>query len=143
MMDPDELLKPMSVAFRCRKMLAEHSHRIRTPFTYPDGDNIDLYCRTINGTYHLSDLGETVANYSVRQPTAGLGLSEQYKSVVREAVDATFGVCFDANEICVEMASPDNLPEAVIRLSQACIAVSYALEAISKAAAPDGGGTNG
>ena len=33
--------------------------RIRTPYLYPDGDNIDLFCKVQAGTVTVTDLGET------------------------------------------------------------------------------------
>jgi len=33
--------------------------RIRTPYLYPDGDNVDVYCKSHAGVTHVSDLGET------------------------------------------------------------------------------------
>ncbi len=33
--------------------------RIRTPYLYPDGDNIDLFCKAQAGTVTVTDLGET------------------------------------------------------------------------------------
>lgn len=34
--------------------------RIRTPFLYPDGDVIDVFCKQSNGSFTVSDLGETL-----------------------------------------------------------------------------------
>ncbi|MGH7928243.1 MAG: DUF1828 domain-containing protein, partial [Candidatus Binatia bacterium] len=34
--------------------------RIRTPYLYPDGDVIDLFFSEKNGSYTLTDLGETL-----------------------------------------------------------------------------------
>ena len=33
--------------------------RIRTPFLYPDGDNIDLFCKVQEDVVTVSDLAET------------------------------------------------------------------------------------
>jgi len=34
--------------------------RIQTPFLYPDGDTIDLFCKTDGDTVTITDLAETV-----------------------------------------------------------------------------------
>ena len=34
--------------------------RIRTPYLYPDGDNIDLFCKQDGDVTTVSDLGETL-----------------------------------------------------------------------------------
>ena len=40
---------------------SEHGEyqRIRTPYLYPDGDNIDLFCKMTGETVTVTDLGET------------------------------------------------------------------------------------
>ena len=38
--------------------------RIRTPYLYPDGDNIDLFCKVDGDTVTISDLAETTAGFA-------------------------------------------------------------------------------
>lgn len=52
-----DLQQGFGVMFTC----SEHGdyRRIRTPYLYPDGDNIDLFCKVEGGAMKVSDLAET------------------------------------------------------------------------------------
>ena len=66
-----DLQRSMGALFTCSE---QGGHlRIRTPFLYPDGDNIDIFCKVVDDTVTVSDLAETTVGFEFnRQPCAGL-----------------------------------------------------------------------
>ena len=52
-----DLQREIGALFTC----SEHGEyqRIRTPYLYPDGDNIDLFCKVVDDVVTVSDLAET------------------------------------------------------------------------------------
>ena len=54
----DNLAGELGELFTC--VITERHAKIRTPFLYPDGDNIDLFVTEKDGSLVVSDLGETL-----------------------------------------------------------------------------------
>src|SRR5690606_33590645 len=65
--------------------------RVRTPYLYPDGDNIDLFLRTKDGVVTVSDLGETTR--WLRMQTVAERRSPKQRMLIQDAC-VTHGVEF-------------------------------------------------
>jgi hypothetical protein len=65
--------------------------RIRTPYLYPDGDNIDLFCKADGDVTTVSDLGET--NRWLRTQTLSPRRSPKQNALITD-VCVTHGVEF-------------------------------------------------
>ena len=105
---------------------------IRTPFTFPDGDAIDLYWQDSPDGPAVSDLGETYGWLFVN------GGSESLTAKQNRAYDdacMTYGVERKAGELRARVTD-GQLASAVFRLSQAITMVSQALDVKSLEATP-------
>lgn len=72
-----DLQRSMGALFTCSE---QGGHlRIRTPYLYPDGDNIDLFCKVIDDTVTVSDLAE---------PPVGFGCSRPRRAGLRSRSDS-------------------------------------------------------
>ena len=67
--------------------------RIRTPFLFPDGDNIDLFCKVRGDVVTVSDLAETTG--WLRMQSTALRRSPKQKQFIEDAclTRATFKRC--------------------------------------------------
>ena len=68
-----ELQWEIGALFAC----SEHGdhQRIRTPYLYPDGDNIDLFCKVVDDVVTVSDLADTTG--WLRMQTAALVCTDE------------------------------------------------------------------
>ena len=66
-------------------------HRIRTPYLYPDGDNIDVFCKSQGEVTLVTDLGETTR--WLRMQTVAPRRSPRQKTLIEDAC-LTHGVEF-------------------------------------------------
>jgi hypothetical protein len=107
----------MGELFRCADV--GNYIRIRTPFMYPDGDYIDLFCeRASDETTTLSDLGETVR--WLKMQTIAPRRSPKQNQMIQD-VCLTHGVEFYRGMLLVRCRPGDNLAMVVMRLSQAAL----------------------
>jgi len=95
--------------------------RIRTPFLYPDGDNIDVYLKMNEGVVTVSDLGET-ARWLRMQTVAPRRSPKQLKLV--EDACLTHGVEFYRGMLMARCRPGDSLAAVVTRVAQAALRVS-------------------
>lgn len=95
--------------------------RIRTPYLYPDGDNIDLYCKQTNGVKTVSDLGETTR--WLRMQTLSPRRSKKQHALI-EDICLTHGVEFYKGMLQARSRSDEELAAVVIRLAQAALRVA-------------------
>lgn len=101
--------------------------RITTIFKYPDGSHVDLFLREHYGLlreYTLSDLGETTG-YLLELNIRPWKTNKRKELVSR--ICKTLGIRQDGAELKLQMAEheiADQLGDAIVRLSQACIRVS-------------------
>lgn len=102
---------------------SEHGefHRIRTPYLYPDGDNIDLYCKHQGDDITITDLGETTR--WLRMQTLSPRRSPKQQALV-EDVCQNQGVEFYRGMLLARARPQDVFAAVVTRVAQAALRVS-------------------
>jgi hypothetical protein len=119
-MDVDErILKSIGRLFGCRKEGAYI--RIRTPYLYPDGDVIDLYCLDSGDQLEVTDLGET--SRWLRTQTLDVRRSAQEAALIAD-ICVNYGVEWSNGMLQAQVRSVDDLGDAVVRVAQAAIRVA-------------------
>jgi hypothetical protein len=95
--------------------------RIRTPYLYPDGDNIDLFCKTQNDAVSVSDLGETTR--WLRMQSVSPRRSSKQRQLI-EDICLTHGVEFYKGMFQARYRPDESLAMVVIRVAQAALRAS-------------------
>lgn len=96
--------------------------RIRTPYLYPDGDEIDLFIKVEpNGLMIITDLGETL-RWLRSQTLAARRTIKQ--NALLEDICLTHGVELFKGMLIVRCHPGDALAAVMTRLAQACLRVS-------------------
>jgi len=95
--------------------------RLRTPYLYPDGDVIDLFIHQTGDTITVTDLGETLRWF--RMQTLSPKRSPKQHQIISDICE-NHGVEIFKGMLLVRASSPQQLSEAVARLSQAALRVS-------------------
>ncbi|MGH8500006.1 MAG: DUF1828 domain-containing protein, partial [Methylococcales bacterium] len=100
--------------------------RIATPFHYSDGSNIDLFLDPtpdLFGNLILSDLGQTAAYVADLQFDL---LATRKRQLIIEDICHSLGVSQKDGifQISIEPRQLSDLPQAIVRLAQACIRAS-------------------
>ena len=95
--------------------------RIRTPYLYPDGDNIDLFCTVSGDSVTVTDLAETTG--WLRMQSASPRRSLRQNRFIAETC-ATHGVEFYRGMLQARCRPGDDLAEIVTRVAQAALRVS-------------------
>lgn len=103
--------------------LSQHGEyqRIRTPYLYPDGDNIDVFCKTQGQAVVVSDLGETTR--WLRMQTLSPRRSPKQKALIEDAC-LTHGVEFYKGMLLARCRAGDALAGVAFRVAQAALRVS-------------------
>lgn len=109
----------LSGLFECTKQ--GDYYRIRTPYLYPDGDNIDLFCKTEGDLVLVSDLGETVR--WLRMQTVSSRRTPKHKAMI-EDICLTNGVEFSRGMLMARCGTRTELSGVVLRVAQASLRVS-------------------
>ena len=114
-----EIAEGMGALFEC----APHGEyvRIRTPYLYPDGDMIDIFCKPQGEVTLVTDLGET--SRWLRMQTVSPRRSPKQKALIDDAC-LTHGVEFYRGMVMARRRSKDSLPGAVMRVAQASLRIS-------------------
>ena len=113
------LQEEMGALFTCSEQ--DGRQRIRTPYLYPDGDGIDLFCKIEDGVVTVSDLAETTG--WLRLQTAALRRSPKQKRLIEDAC-VTHGVEFYRGMLQARCRPGERLAEVVNRVAQAALRVS-------------------
>ncbi len=115
----EEFSGGLSKLFTC----SQHGEyqRIRTPYLYPDGDNIDVFCKTQGQVVLVSDLGETTR--WLRMQTISPRRSPKQKALIEDACQ-THGVEFYKGMLLARCKPGDALAPVVFRVAQAALRVS-------------------
>ncbi len=95
--------------------------RIRTPYLYPDGDNIDIFCKVQGGVTLVTDLGETTR--WLRMQTVSPKRSPKQRALIDDAC-LTHGVEFYKGMLLARCRPNDQLAAVVFRVAQAALRVS-------------------
>ncbi|HPA46010.1 MAG TPA: DUF1828 domain-containing protein [bacterium] len=99
----------------------DNYQRIRTPYLYPDGDNIDVFCQLQDGVLLVSDLGETTR--WLRMQNVSPRRSTKQKAII-EDICLTHGVEFFRGMLQARCGSGEQLATVIFRVSQAALRVS-------------------
>jgi hypothetical protein len=114
-----ELRRGLGQLYTCSEIGAYQ--RIRTPYLYPDGDNIDLFCKVQSDEVVVSDLGETLR--WLRMQTVSLRRSPKQKSLIQDAC-LTHGVEFYRGMLLARCRAGELLSAVVLRVAQAALRIS-------------------
>ena len=114
----DSISEHLSAMFQCSDM--DGRVRIRTPFSYPDGDVVDLYVKQQNDGGVVSDLGESSA--WLRMQSSSLRRSPKQSALI-EDVCRTLGIEFYKGCLVRRFNSDLELANAVQAVSQAAVRV--------------------
>ena len=95
--------------------------RVRTPYLFPDGDYIDLFCKIDGNEITVSDLAE--ATGWLRMQSASLRRSSKQNLLIKD-VCMTHGVEFHRGMLQAHCASGDELAQVVTRVAQAALRVA-------------------
>lgn len=95
--------------------------RIRTPYLYPDGDNIDLYCKTQDGVVTVSDLGETTR--WLRMQSVSPRRSPKQRQLIEDTC-LNHGVEFYKGMLQARYRPGESLAMIITRVAQAVLRVS-------------------
>ncbi len=122
-MDARHLCQHLQRNFGTLFTCSEHGEyqRIRTPYMYPDGDIIDLFCKVDGDTVTVSDLGETTG--WLRMQSAVLRRSPRQKLLIKD-VCLTHGVEFYRGMLQSRCRPGNDLAEVVNRVAQGALRVS-------------------
>ena len=114
-----DLLQDIGSLFVCY----EHGdyQRIRTPFLYPDGDNIDLFCKIVDDIVMVTDLAETTGWLRMQSPA--LRRSPKQRWLIEDAC-VTHGIEFYRGMLQARCRGSDELAQVVTRVAQAALRVS-------------------
>ncbi|MBK5940045.1 DUF1828 domain-containing protein [Halochromatium roseum] len=114
-----ELANELSELFTC--VTSERHTRIRTPFLYPDGDNIDLFITEKHGGLIVSDLGETLR--WLRSQTLSPKRTPKQNAMIAD-VCLTHGIEQYKGTLLARCRSGMTLAAVTLRVAQACLRVS-------------------
>lgn len=95
--------------------------RIRTPYLYPDGDNIDLFCKIEGGMTTVTDLAETTRWLRMQSVTPRR--SPKQRQLIQDAC-LTHGVEFYRGMLQARCRPGDSLATVITRVAQAALRVS-------------------
>ncbi len=95
--------------------------RVRTPFLYPDGDNIDLFVQIKEGISIVSDLGETLR--WLRSQTLAPRRTPKQNALVADAC-VTHGVELFKGMLVARCKPGDSVATVIMRVAQACLRIS-------------------
>jgi hypothetical protein len=109
----------LGALFQCERV--NEFVRIRTPFMYPDGDNIDLYLKESGAGLTVTDLGEALQWLWTHQ--VGQKRTNRQEQIVQE-VAARAGVELFRETLIVRLRDPQGMAQAVTNLSQAVLRVA-------------------
>ena len=114
-----ELQRQMGALFTCSEQ--GDYQRIRTPYLYPDGDNIDLFCKVEGDVVTVSDLAETTG--WLRMQSAALRRSPKQARLIEDAC-VTHGIEFYRGMLQARCRPGEELAQVVTRVGQAALRVS-------------------
>ena len=114
-----ELQREIGALFTCSKH--GENQRIRTPYLYPDGDNIDLFCKVVDDVVTVSDLAETTG--WLRMQSLAMRRSPKQRRLIDDTC-VTHGIEFYRGMLQARCRRGDELASVVTRVAQAALRVS-------------------
>ena len=100
--------------------------RMSTPFKYPNGEHVDVFLDSTNPLfidYELSDRGHTTQY--LKNAQVGIVATSRRKELVSDILSGS-RVRLNGAQLTIKplSAAPDDLSEAIFRLSQMCVRIS-------------------
>ena len=95
--------------------------RVRTPMTYPDGTVVDVFVLERDGSFTLTDFGETLG--WLRMQAVNPRLTRKQTAMVQDVCQA-LDVRLRRSELVLRAGAAEELAETVARLAQAAVRVS-------------------
>ena len=96
-------------------------YQVRTPYLYPDGDNIDLYCEVADDIITVTDLAETTG--WLRMQSLATRRSPNQNRLISDTC-ITHGVEFHQGMLQARCYPDDDLANVFTRVAQAALRVS-------------------
>jgi len=115
----DLIAKNLGALFTCSEV--NGYTRVRTPFLYPDGDVIDLFVSEKDGTFTITDLGETM-RWLRAQSLSGKRSAKQQKLV--EDVRLTHGLEFYKGMLLARAQPGEDFASVAMRVAQGALRIS-------------------
>ena len=115
----EDVAADLGTLFTCVKR--DRHDLIRTPFLYPDGDNIDLYITRKNGYWLVSDFGETLR--WLRSQSVTPRRTPKQNALIAD-VCLTHGIEQFRGILLARCRPGDSLAPVVLRVAQACLRVA-------------------
>lgn len=122
-MNPINICRDFSEGLGALFTCSKHGdyQRIRTPYLYPDGDNIDVFCKMQGDVVLVSDLGETTR--WLRMQTVSPKRSPKQKILIEDTCQ-THGVEFYKGMLLARCRPGEQLAAVTFRVAQAALRVS-------------------
>jgi hypothetical protein len=95
--------------------------RVRTPYLYPDGDVIDIFCQQQDDVITLTDLGETLGWLNMQ--TVSQKRSKKQQRLIDD-VCLTYNIELHRGMLMSRVKPADNFAAALNHLAQAALRVS-------------------
>jgi hypothetical protein len=95
--------------------------RIRTPYLYPDGDIIDVFCKPQGDVTVVSDLGETAR--WLRMQSTSPKRSPKQRALIEDVCE-THGIEFYKGTLTARCHASESLTAVAFRVAQAALRVS-------------------
>ena len=116
----NSISKGLPDLFQCSPA-PEEGIRVRTPLMYPDGGIVDVFVLKRDGTWRITDFGETLG--WLRMQSVSKRRSKKQNLMVKD-VCHTLGIEFSQGQLVLRSETNDNIGERVLRLAQAAVRVS-------------------
>ncbi|MCS7288613.1 MAG: DUF1828 domain-containing protein [Roseiflexus sp.] len=114
-----KLIDSLPLLFTCEER--EEYVRIRTPYLYPDGDIIDLFCQEEGDVIVVSDLGET--GRWLRMQSVSAKRAPKHQALIKD-ICLNHGVEFYRGMLMARCRPGDDLSHVVTRVAQAALRMS-------------------
>ena len=119
--NPCEILNQrLGAMFECKPQERGYV-RVRTPFWYPDGGVVDVFVKSADGRYLVTDFGEALGWLKLQ--STGSRRSPKQQKLLQD-VCTTLGVELYKGQLLLQGRDPSELASAITRLGQAVVRVS-------------------
>ena len=106
--------------FQCDKAPME-GVRLRTPFTYPDGDVIDVFVLERGSRYVVTDFGEALGWLKTQTPTGAISASQRH---LVDGIARSIGIEISQGQAQLTCDAAGELVDAVHAIVQAAIRIA-------------------
>lgn len=110
----------VSSLFKCNQTTGNFLS-ITTPFSYPDGDEIELFIEFRNNYFILSDMGETLRYLDTY--LLEVTSTQKRRGIVNDLIKSN-NLLFDKGKVYAVIKNSENILDAIFNMSQAIIRLS-------------------